>query len=529
MIKEKVRQFVIAALQNGQKDGIFPEFDYSKILITRPETREHGDFSTNLAFLLSAQFKISPDALAKNLVDAFLQLDKEYQMFEKIEPANGFINFRLSKNIYFDELKEILKKKNKYGNSLFGKRKKIQIEFVSANPTGPLTVGNARGGPFGDCLANILQKAGFLAQKEYYVNNSGNQIVALGHSVLKDELSEYKGEYIEELHKGNKEKDPEKAGKIAAKIIIDKYIRKTTDRMGIKYDKWFFEEELHKSGKVKQIINLLTDKGCTYLKDKAFWFRSTTFGDERDRVLIKQDGQSTYLAADIAYHLNKFQERGFDKVINVWGADHYGDVAGLKAGVSAIGFPDQLEIILLQFVTVLKNKEVIKMSKRTGTYITMDELLDMVGADAAKYFFLSRGADTHVNFDIDLAKQKSEANPVFYIQYAYARICSVLKKAGMVGKRFNPMLLKEKIELELLKELAAFPDIVEDVARTYQVQKLPQYVLELAGIFHRFYQDCRMIGEDKQLAGARLNLVKATRIVLKEALDLMNISAPKKM
>ncbi|MDD5221519.1 MAG: arginine--tRNA ligase [Candidatus Pacebacteria bacterium] len=529
MIKEKVRQFVIVALQKGQKDGIFPEFDYSKILITRPETKEHGDFSTNLSFLLSAQFKINPVALANNLVEVFLETDKEYQMFEKIESINGFINFRLCKDIYFKELKEILRKKNRYGDSLFGKRKKVQVEFISANPTGPLTVGNARGGPFGDCLANILQKSGFISQKEYYVNNSGNQIAILGHSVLKDELSEYKGEYIEELHKENEEKDPDKAGKLAAKMIIDRYIRKTTDRMNIKYDKWFFEEELHRSGKIKQIINILTDKGYTYLKDKAFWFRSTDFGDERDRVLIKKDGQPTYLAADIAYHLNKFQERGFDKVINIWGADHYGDVAGLKAGVSAIGFPDQLEIILLQFVTVIKDKEVIKMSKRTGTYITMDELLDMVGSDAAKYFFLSRGADTHVNFDVDLAKQRSEANPVFYIQYAYARICSVLKKTGIVSSRFNPALLKENIELELLKELAVFPDIIEDVARTYQVQKLPQYVLELASIFHRLYQDCRMIGEDKQLTRARLNLIKATRIVLKEALYLMNISAPKKM
>ncbi len=529
MIKEKVYQFVVGALRKGQKDGIFPDFDYTKIIIVRPEIKEHGDFSTNLAFLLSSQFKINPVALSNTLVETFLQFNQSQKLFEKIESVNGFINLYLLKETYFEELKEILTEKDKYGDSSFGKGEKIQVEFISANPTGPLTVGNARGGPFGDCLANILKKAGFFVKKEYYVNNCGNQIIALGHSVLKNELAEYKGEYINELSKKNREKDPEKAGKNAAKIIIDQYIKKTTDRIGIKYDKWFFEDDLHKSDKVKKIINLLTDKGYTYLKDKAFWFRSTSFGDERDRVLIKKDGQSTYLAADIAYHFNKFKERKFDKVINIWGADHYGDVAGLKAGVSAIGFANQLEIILLQFVTIYKGNEIVKMSKRTGTYITMDELLDIVGKDAARYFFLSRGADTHLNFDIDLAKQKSEANPVFYIQYAYARICSVLKKAGMVGRRYDSALLKEQPEIELLKILPVFPEIIEDVAKTYQVQKLSQYTLELAGVFHKFYQDCRLIGQDKKLNRARLNLAKATQIVLKEALDLMGITALKKM
>lgn len=529
MIKEKVCQFVIEALKNGQKNGIFPNFDYSKIIISRPEVKEHGDFSTNLAFLLSAQLKINPIVLSKTLVDIFLQFNNGQKLFEKIESINGFVNFYLSKQIYLEEFKNILKQKNKYGSSFFGKKARIQVEFVSANPTGPLTVGNARGGPFGDCLANVLKKAGFAVQKEYYINNCGNQIVALGHSILKDELAEYKGEYIDELNKMNREKDPEKAGKVAANIIIKQYIKKTTDKLGIRYDKWFSEEELHKSKKIKKIINLLTEKGHTYLKDKAFWFRSNSFHDERDRVLIKKDGQPTYLAADIAYHFNKFQERKFDKVINIWGADHYGDVAGLKSGVSAIGFPNQLEIILLQFVTVYRDKEIVKMSKRTGTYITMDELLDMVGKDAARYFFLSRGADTHLNFDINLAKQKSEANPVFYVQYAYARICSVLKKVRVVGKNSNTSLLKESAEIELLKEISIFPEVIEDIARTYQIQKLPQYALDLAGTFHKFYQDCRLIGDDKELTGARLSLVLAAKIILKESLDLMGITAPEKM
>jgi arginyl-tRNA synthetase len=529
MLKEKVYNFVVDSIKNSRQNEILADFNYNKIVISRPELREHGDFSTNLSFVLSLVFKRNPQEIAKNLIEAFQEHNQSEKLFKKIEVVNGFINFFLNEEIYYQELKDILKRKNKYGNSSLGNKQKIQIEFISANPTGPLTVGNARGGPLGDCLANVLKKAGFVAKKEYYVNNCGNQITILGHSILRDELAEYRGEYIDRLGKEISGKDPDVIGKLATQKIIYQYIKKTTDRFKIIYDKWFFEDWLHKTKRVKKIINILTQGGFTYLKDQALWFKSTSFGDTRDRVLIKTDGQATYLAVDIAYHYNKLKERKFDKVINVWGADHHGDVAGLKAGVSAIGFPDKLEIILLQFVTLYQNKEIVKMSKRTGVYVTMDELLDMVGVDAARYFFLSRGADTHLNFDIDVAQQKSDINPVFYIQYAYARICNVLKKAKNLKGNVDFELLNHPSELELMKTLAFFPEIIEDIAVGYQAQRLPQYGLDLASAFHRFYQECRVITDDKKLSNARLSLVLSVKIILKQTLDLMRIGAPEKM
>jgi len=529
MLKELVKTLVIDSIKAGQKDGFLPTIDIKSISLLEPEIKEHGDYSTNLAFVLAGQLKKSPQEIAQILLTCLQKENQKQKLLQKIEINNGFLNLFLSENACLKELEDILKLKSKYGSSKIGQKQKLQVEFISANPTGPLTIGNARGGPFGDCLANVLKKVGYSVFKEYYINDCGNQIISLGHSVLKDALAQYKGSYIDVLSRTIKDKDPAIAGKKAAKIIIDKYIKKTTDRLGIKYDKWFFESQLQKTGKVKQIIEELEKKGLIYKKDGASWFKSTQFKDERDRVVIKKDGQTTYLAADVAYHKDKLQTRKFKQVINIWGADHFGDVAGLQAGVSAIGYPGQLKIILLQFVTLFKGKEILKMSKREGIYITLDDLLDMVGKDAVRYFFLSRSVDTHLNFDVDLAQQKTEANPVFYIQYAYARICSVFRKAKIKSLKPDLSLLNDSSEISLIKTLSLFPHIIEEVANNYQAQKLPKYAFDLATAFHKFYQDCRLISEDKKLTQARLSLAQATKIVLKETLNLMGISAPEKM
>ena len=503
-----------------------------EVYLEHPSNPEFGDYSTNIAL----QTKTDPEKIISKLKDSHL--------FEKVEKAGpGFINFTLSKKVLGEELFEIIKQENDYGKVDIGKNKKVQVEFISANPTGPLTVANARGGPFGDVLANVLKKAGFKTEKAYYVNDYGQQILGLGHSILKDEEAKYKGEYIDKLDKELSAKgglangsDPFKAGQIAAKHIIKDLIQKTTDKLGIKYDEWIFESDLHQSNRVDKVLNFLQKKGLIEKKEDAQWFKSTKFGDKRDRVLIKKDGNKTYLAGDIALHEYKFKEKKFDKVINIWGADHHGDVPGLLAGVEALGYKGKLEIILLQFVTILDKGEKQKMSKRAGLYVEMDELLDKVGSDAVRFFFLQKSADTHLNFDLKLAQEQSAKNPVYYVQYAHARICSILRKAEDVilseAKDLDSSafgLRMTKPELNLIRQLIRFPEIIEDTAKDYQVQRLPYYAMELANSFHQFYEQCRVLDKDKRIAQARINLIKATKIVLKNTLEIMGISAPEKM
>ncbi|MBU1137068.1 arginine--tRNA ligase [Patescibacteria group bacterium] len=507
MLKEKVNKIV--------KNSIG-----KKAELEHPSEAKFGDFSTNIAL----KEKIDAKEIAGKL--------KDNPLFEKVEAAGrGFINFFLSKEAFLDELSEILDQKENYGNLKYGQGKKIQVEFISANPTGPLTVGNARGGPYGDVLANVLSKAGYEAEKAYYVNDAGQQILALGHSVIKDDQAKYQGKYIDELAEKIKEKDPSKAGKIAAKHIINDSIKKTTDKLGIKYDEWIFESDLYQSGKVDQTLKFLEEKGLIYKEDGAQWFASSKFGDERDRVVVKSDGEKTYLAGDIALHSYKFNDKKFDQVINVWGADHHGDVPGLMAGAEALGDKGKLDIILLQFVTLLEKGEKKKMSKRAGIYVLMDELIDKVGSDAAKWFFLQKSPDTHLNFDVDLAQEQSSKNPVYYVQYAHARICSILNKAkkeNLLPDRVGSLEGEE--EIDLVRQLIKFPEIIEDIARDYQVQRLPQYALELANSFHKFYENCRVIDENNQeKTVSRLSLAEAARIVLESTLKLMGISAPNKM
>ncbi|MDD5569457.1 MAG: arginine--tRNA ligase [Candidatus Pacebacteria bacterium] len=525
------------AIRNMQKAGVLACAELPVFQVLKPAIKDRGDYAISVAMELAKLEKKNPMELAELLKEE-ISSEKDFRKyFSKIETAApGFINFYLSPEYLYNIVKQVLSEKEKFGNLDLGKNKKVQVEFVSANPTGPLTVGNGRGGPFGDVLANVLKKAGYKTEKAYYVNDYGQQVLALGHSVLKDEEAKYSGEYIDELNKQlvPRIKDPYQLGREAAKIILETIIKKTIEKLNIKYDEWFSEALLQESGEVDKTIDLLKKKNFVYEKDGAQWFKATKFGDERDRVLIKSDGAKTYLAGDIAYHKYKFEKKKFDKAINVWGADHFGDVVGLKAGVEAFGYKNKLDIVLLQFVTVMKDGKPVKMSKRLGTAITMDDLLEELPADVVRFFFLQKSANTHLNFDMDLAKEQSDKNPVFYVQYAHARIASILERVEphfvkTSRGKFQMDLLSKPVELSLIKQIARLPEIVEDTAKDNQVHRLTQYAIDLATSFHQFYGECHVLIDDEKLKQARLGLVLATKIVLKNTLDLLGVSAPEKM
>jgi len=514
MVREEIKKILNQALKKLN----WPQIPFT---VERPSQSSYGDYATNLALLL----KKDPQEMVALI---------KSPLFQKIEIKNNFINFFLSESYLQQQVSKILKEKEKFGQLKIGRGQKINLEFISANPTGPLTVGNGRGGPFGDVLARVLRQAGFLVKTAYYVNDYGQQILALGHSVLKDKEAVYQGAYIDELSQKIKGKDAAAVGSKAAKYILEKMIKKTIQKMGFHFDEWVYESKLHQTGLVDKVIQLLKKKNLIYEKDGAWWFKSTAFGDQRDRVLIKQNGQKTYLAGDLAYHWYKFKIKKYQQAINIWGADHSGDVAGLQAGLTALGLKNKLTIILLQFVTLFQKEQKLKMSKRAGIYVTLDELLNEIPADVIKFFFLQKSADTHLNFDLDLAREQSEKNPVYYIQYAYARICSIIRKSKIKNQKSklssaNYQLLRQPSELALIKQLIRLPEIVEDVAKDYQVQRLPQYALDLATVFHQFYRDCYVLTDDQALSQARLALVLATQIVLKKTLNLMNIHAPEKM
>lgn len=520
-IKEEIKKNILESLKILGYEENLP------IKIVRPQKTSFGDYSASIAMELGKKNGENPMEIASKIKG-----EMKGKYFDKIEVAHpGFINFYISQQYFFQKIKDAFNKKDNFGQ-FPKKNKKIQVEFVSANPTGPLTVGNGRGGPFGDVLSNVLKKYGYEVKKAYYINNYGKQILSLGHSVLKDSEAKYSGEYIDKLNKKIKGKDPYKVGREAAKLILNENIKKTVKRLNIRFDEWFSESDLYKKKEIDKTLNLLREEGLTYEQEGAEWFMSTALGDERDRVIIKSNGEKTYLLGDIAYHKNKFEKGKFDKVINIWGADHYGDVPGLIAGVEAMGHINKLEIILLQFVTVTKGGKTLRMSKRLGTAIAMDDLLDEISSDVIRFFFLQKSADTHLNFNLDLAKEQSEKNPVFYVQYAYARISSILKKAKKVSrikKIKNIELLTNKKELELMKQILRFPEIIEETANDYEVHRIPQYSIDLANAFHKFYTECHVLTAEKEIREARLGLICLSKVVLKNTLKLMGISTPEKM
>jgi len=520
MIRKEIKNLTSAAVKKVYSKDV-------EVQIEHPNEKIRGDYSCSVAFSIAKEVGKNPFEVATMLKE---EIAKQKHNFSKIEVVNGFLNFFVSEKYLKKQVAKILKEKNKFGSLKIGKNKKVNVEFISANPTGPLTLGNGRGGFGGDVLANVLEKAGYRPTREYYVNDTGNQVKGLGHSVLGDAEAVYRGEYILQLQKKIKGRDPEAVGKKAAKEILNKMIKPSIKKMGVKFDVWFSEKDLYEKKEVDRAIADLVKKGFTYESEGAVWFKSKDLGDDKDRVLIRADGIKTYFASDIAYLRNKFQ-RKFTKLILFVGADHHGYVARLKAAVSAMGYDkNKIDIIILQLVKLFENGQEVRMSKRAGTYVTIDELLEEVGADVARFFFLMTGLNTHMNFNLNLAKEKSEKNPVFKVQYAYTRICSILKKAPK-SKKQNIDLgqLKDESELNLMREFLKFSEVVEDSSNDYQLQRLPQYALELAESFHRFYENCKVISEDKKLTEARLQLVSSAKIVFKNTLDLMGLSAPERM
>ncbi|MDO8557953.1 MAG: arginine--tRNA ligase [bacterium] len=535
------RDTIRAAIQRSLKSLGAGDVSFS---VEKTEKPEHGDYATNASLLATKWLKKNPMEIAE-LVKENLGKDKELgDYIERIETAKpGFVNFFLSQKFLQRSVGEILKAKEKFGR---GKLKEyVNIEFISANPTGPLTLANGRGGFYGDALYNVLQFAGAKAEKEYYINDAGNQMRTLGESILaaaglaEKQEQHYQGGYIASYAKETYERlletyiaDPEELGKEVAHRILDREIKPPIKRAGISFDKWISEDgDIRGKGLVEKALKMLEKKGLTYEKEGAIWLKTSAFGDTEDRVLVKSIQKNyTYLASDIAYHLEKWK-RGFTKLITIWGADHHGAVARLNAAMQMFGKPD-VHIILMQLVRLMEDGKETRMSKRTGNFVTLSELFDDVGVDVARFFFLMREPNSHLDFDLAVAKEHSQKNPVYYVQYAHARLSNILKRAQERGDRKAKQdlkLLQKPEEFSLIKILLQFPELVEDIAQTYAVHRLPQYTMQLAAVFHRFYDTTRVIDVDRNVSMARLMLVQATKFVLTSTLKIMGISAPSHM
>ena len=552
-VTEQVRSEIEQGIINAKEAGRFSYEEMPAFIVEVPKDKSHGDFATNAAMLLTKQAKMKPRDIAQAIVDS---LNKDSKLIDKVEIAGpGFINFYLSQNWVYDILPTVEEQDEKFGFVDVGHGEKVQVEFVSANPTGLLHMGNARGGALGDSLANLLKMAGYDVTKEFYINDAGNQIVNLGLSLearYRQELGEVDYPFPEKGYHGKDIIDTakriiaevgdsylalpeeERQQKMIATALDEKIsaIKSGLKDFGVEYDVWFSETSLHESGAVKEVVDLLTEKGLTYEKEGAIWLKTTEFGEEKDEVLVRSNGIPTYFAADIAYHKNKY-DRGFKRVINIWGADHHGHVARMKRSMDAIGYNgDDLTILLMQLVRLYQNGEVVRMSKRTGQYVTLQELIEDVGKDAARYFFIMRNPDSHLDFDLDLAKQQSSDNPVYYVQYAHARINSILTATGKAAPKAadcDLTLLTEESELELIRKIANLPTEIAYAAQELEPYRMARYATDLATLFHSFYNSCSVLTDDEALRDARLVLVNATRITLRNVLTLLGVSAPERM
>lgn len=545
------------AFREAMRCGELQEAEIPEFSIEVPADHAHGDWATNAAMVSARTFHSAPRKIAETLTKHLVLEGTYFDRFEIAGP--GFLNFFLSRRFYGDILKDILSSGADYGRSDYGQKKKIMVEFVSANPTGPMHMGNARGGALGDCLAAVLDMAGYDVWREFYVNDAGNQIEKFGGSLEARYLQIYKGEdaveFPEDGYHGDdiKERAAEFAKEfgdryvnedsaVRQKALVDfalpKNIQKMKDdlkKYRIEYDEWFLESRLHNDGELDECIQILKDKGLTYEKDGALWYKATSFGAEKDEVLVRQNGNPTYFAADIAYHRNKFR-RGFDTCIDVWGADHHGHVARMKGAMNAIGLDgDKLDVVLIQLVRLVKAGEVVRMSKRTGKAIQLADLLDEVPVDAARFLFNMREANSQMDFDLDLAVQEDAQNPVYYVQYAHARICSILKALAAEGIAPRACtdeelaLLTQPEEIELIRHLSSFTGEIITAAKDYDPARITRYVITLATLFHKFYNACRVKGEDEHLTAARLALCEATSTVICNVLSMFKISAPETM
>lgn len=543
-MKEKIEKLLKETIKTLKNRESWPDFETFEIAVDYPKNEVFGDFTTNVAMNLSRLVKKNPSEVGEEiakLLNGYIVKNVKDSFLEKVEVVKpGYLNFYLSKKYLQDKVAEINKKKEKFGDNNIGEGIKINNEFISANPTGPLHLGNGRGGFYGDSISKILKKSGFEVTNEYYVNDAGEQIVKLGHSVLKDSEAVYGGEYIDELNKRleSKTKDPIATGVLATHIILEKYIKKTVqEKMKIEFDSWISESidlgAKNFGGYVDKAIEILNEKGLTFEEEGALWLKTTKFGDDKDRVLQKSNRQKTYFASDCGYLLNK-KERNFDNLIEIWGADHHGYVNRFRAAAQALGFKkERVRFIIVQLVKLVKNGKEVRMSKRAGNVVYIDDLIEKVGHDVTRFFFLMYSPDTHMNFDLGLAEEYSEKNPVFHVQYAHARICSILGKAaeqGIIAAGADLSKLTHEKEMLLVRELDKFPQLVAETAETYEVHKLPYYAIRLADKFHSFYNYLKVIDTDNiEMTKARLELIAATKEVLKETLRLIGVAAPDRM
>lgn len=551
-VKTKLIEQITAAVA---KSKLVPEDQIPEAVIEKPKEKSHGDYSTNIAMQLTRIAKRNPREIAQQLMEHF---DQQAAGVERIEIAGpGFMNFFMSKKYLYDVIPQVLTEKEAYGRSDIGKGQKVQVEFVSANPTGSLHLGHARGAAVGDAICNILESAGYEVTREYYINDAGNQIDNLAHSIearykqalgMEAEMPEdgYYGEDIIQIGGELARTEGDRLLKLpdqerfqhfkehGLKKMLEK-IKQDLERFRVKFDVWYSETSLYETGKVEAVLEELKDRGKVYDKDGAVWLDTVSYGDDKDRVLIKGDGSYTYLAPDIAYHKDKFA-RGFDRLINIWGADHHGYVPRMKAAMEALGYdPERLVVLISQMVSLYQNGEKVKMSKRTGKAVTMEELMDEAGVDAVRYFFTMRSTDTHLDFDLDLALSKSNENPVYYVQYAHARICSIFRQAEEQGislvepSELKLDLLTHEHEFDLLHKMAELREELEIAAQQYAPHRIVRYVYELASLFHSYYKAERVITENEALTQARLGLLKSVQIVLQNVLKLIGVSAPEKM
>lgn len=570
---ESLKSAITNAINKAIENGELPKAEIPEFIIETPADTTHGDFATNAAMAGAKSFRMPPFKIAQAIT---ANLDLSNTVCERFETAGpGFINFFLGSDFYSGVVEEILSNPEDYGKSDFGKGENVMVEFVSANPTGPMHMGNARGGALGDCLAAVLDKAGYNAYREFYVNDAGNQIEKFGCSLEARYLQIFKGDEIEFPEDGyqgaditdlaNEYKDiygdklldvsSEERRKALVDYALPKNIKKMQEDMAaykITYDKWFFESELHKSGAVKEVIDILTSKGLTYEKEGAIWYKnkevltqkflkegkSQKYIDNlelKDDVLVRKNGNPTYFAADIAYHKNKF-DRGFTTLIDIWGADHHGHVMRMKGAMDAVGYDgSKLNVVLMQLVKLVKGGELVKMSKRTGKAIQLRDLLEEVPVDSARFLFNTREANTQMDFDLDLAVTQDNQNPVYYVQYAHARICSIFKalaKDGIAPRKCTSeelALLTTSEEKELISHLALYSSEIVSAAKDYDPTKITRYVTKTATLFHKFYNAYRVKGEDESLMQARLALCDCTRAVIKNVLTMFNISCPDSM
>ncbi len=554
-MKQKIANLIMDAARRAHENGELPSGSFPDIEIEVPKIESHGDFSSNLAMIMAREQKMAPRRIAETVLH---HINDTEGILDKTEIAGpGFINFFISASAWLPFLRRVHDAGPSYGASNMGRGRKVQLEFVSANPTGPLHVGHGRGAAVGDAVASILTFSGFDVQREYYINDSGRQIQTLGRSVFlryRELFGEkitfpedcYQGAYIRDLAETIRSdrgddllrKKEDEAIMVCARSAADAIltgIRDDLESFGVKYDKWFSEQSLYDNGLVERVIKDFQQQGIIYKKDDALWFRTTDDGDEKDRVVVRSNGRTTYFASDIAYHQEKYS-RGFDKVVDVWGADHHGYIPRMRASIEASGKKrDQFDVILVQLVNLLRAGEPVAMSTRAGEFVTLKDVIEEVGKDASRFIFLTRHYESPLDFDLELAKKKSNDNPVYYVQYVHARISSIIRKGrerGIEQTNGNPeilALIRAPEEIRLIKAMARYPETVAFSAKLMEPHRITYYLMNLASVFHAYYNKHRVLADDPDLAMGRLYLVGAVQKVIRNGLGLLGVSAPDKM